>query len=129
MQRPTTKFLEFITGFLGSEKLDRRLSAGRLVQASIKLKLFSQLGKEIERFIEKGKIKEDFLDKEQSKQSLFELLKFIDTDSPDEDRFEAMKLLFLKSVSFNSSEEETDYFRLTDLGYKLCDYIYKKDGY
>jgi len=106
LQQPATKLAEFITGILVSETKDWKLSAGYLIQASIKWKLFSQLGKEIKSYIEKGKIKEEFLDKDQNKQSLSDLLKFIDETSPSEDRFLAMKRLFLKSVSDDSSEEE-----------------------
>lgn len=106
LQQPATKLAEFITGILISDTTDWKLSAGHIVQASIKWKLFSQLGKEIKSYIEKGKIKEEFLDKEQNKQALSDLLKFIDETSPNEDRFIAMKTLFFKSVSDNSSEEE-----------------------
>jgi len=106
LQQPATKLAEFITGMLISESKDYKLSAGHLIQASIKWKLFSQLGREIKTYIEKGKIKEDFLEKDQNKQSLSDLLKFIDDTSPSEDRFIAMKKLFLKSVSEESSEEE-----------------------
>lgn len=98
LQQPAIKLGEFITGILVSDTKDWKLSAGHLVQASIKWKLFSQLGKEIKGYIEKGKIKEDFLDIEQNKQSLSNLLKFIDESSPSEDRFNAIKTLFFKSV-------------------------------
>ena len=106
LQQPATKLAEFITGILISDTKDWKMSAGHLVQASIKWKLFSQLGKEIKDYIAKGKIKEDFLDKDQNKQSLSDLLKFIDETSPSEDRFNAVKTLFIKSVLNNSSEEE-----------------------
>ena len=106
LQQPATKLAEFITGILISDTKDWKLSAGHLVQASIKWKLFSQLGKEIKGYIKKGKIKEDFLDKEQNKQALSDLLKFIDETSPGEDRFNAMKTLFIKSVASDSSDEE-----------------------
>jgi hypothetical protein len=76
------------------------------VQASIKWKLFSQLGKEIKNYIEAGKIKDDFLNEDSKKQSLSDMLKFIDESSPSEDRFTAMKSLFFKSVSIDSTDEE-----------------------
>lgn len=106
LQQPATKMAEFITGILVSDTKDLKLSAGRLVQASIQWKVFSQLGKEIKDYIDKGKIKEDFLDKELSQQSLCDLLKFIDETTPDEDRFNAMKTLFIKSVAHDLSEAE-----------------------
>lgn len=64
------------------------------MQAAIKSRLFSQLGKEINSYIKKGKIKDNFLDEEQKKQSLYDILKFIDESSPSDDRFKAMKTLF-----------------------------------
>ena len=66
LQQPAIKIAEFITGILVSETKDWKLSAGHLVQASIKWKLFSQLGKELKAYIEKGKIKENFLNEERA---------------------------------------------------------------
>ena len=106
LKQPATKMAQFLTGILVSDTRDLKFSTGRLVQASIQSKLFSQLGREIRDYIEKGKIKEDFLDKEQNQQSLYDLLKFIDEATPDEDRFNAMKTLFFKSVAIHSSDEE-----------------------
>lgn len=105
LQQPAIKMGEFITGLLVSDTKDYKLSAGHLVQASIKYKLYSQLGKEIKSYIEKGKIKEDFLNKDLNKQALSDLLKFIDETSPGEDQFNAMKTLFLNSVSNDSKQE------------------------
>lgn len=106
LQQPASKMAAFITGILISDTKDWKLSAGRLVQASIQWKLFTQLGKEINDYIDKGKIKEDFLEKELSQQSLYDLLKFIDESTPGEDRFSAMKTLFIKSVAHDYSEAE-----------------------
>lgn len=106
LTQPGIKLSEFMTGVFASDNYQWKLSVGHLIQASIKGRLFSQLGKEIELYIKKGKIQEDFLDREQSKQSLSELLKFIDKSAPDEDRFKAMKSLFIKSVAQDSSEKE-----------------------
>ncbi|MDP8288630.1 MAG: hypothetical protein RAP03_18290 [Candidatus Electryonea clarkiae] len=106
LQQPANKLAEFITGILASDFKDSKLSAGHLIQASIKWKLFTQLGREIKTYIEKGKIKEDYLEIDHNKQSLSDLLKFIDETSPSEDRFMAMKKLFLKSVSEDTSEED-----------------------
>jgi len=106
LQQPAIKIAEFITGILVSDTKYLKLSAGHLVQASIKWKLFTQLGKEIRSYIEKGEIKEDFFDKPQNQHSLSELLKFIDEATPNEDRFNAMKALFIKSVTNCSSEKD-----------------------
>lgn len=106
LQQPATKIAEFITGVLISDTKDWKFSAGRIVQASIKWKLFSQLGKEIKEYIEKGKIKKDFLDKPQNHQSLYDLLRFIDESTPDKDRFNAIKTLFFRIVVSDVSEAE-----------------------
>lgn len=106
LKQPATKIAEFITGMLVSETKDWKLSAGRLVQASIKSKLFHQLGEEINEYIDKGKIKEDFLGNNRSFKSLSDLLEFIDEATPDDDRFNAVKTLFIKSVAQDSTEEE-----------------------
>lgn len=106
LQQPASKIAEFITGILVSDTKDWKLSAGRLVQASIKSKLFFQLGKEIKEYIDKGKIKEDYLDKGQNYQALSDLLQFIDETAPGEDRFNAMKTLFFKTVLYESTDEE-----------------------
>jgi hypothetical protein len=105
LKQPAVKMAEFLTGILISETKDWKLSAGRLVQASIQSKLYTQLGREIGDYIEKGKIKEDFLDNDHSRQSIAELLKFIDESAPDETRFNAMKSLFIRSVSVDSDED------------------------
>jgi hypothetical protein len=106
LRQPAAKIAEFITGMLVSDTKDFKLSAGRLVQASIKSKLFHQLGEEIKEYTDKGKIKEDYLDKDQNFQALSDLLEFIDGEAPDEDRFNAMTTLFIRKVSHDSTDEE-----------------------
>lgn len=106
LQQPAVKMAEFLTGVLASDTKDLKYSAGRLVQASLQWKLYSYLGKEINDYITKGKIKEDFLSDHKNQQSLYDLLKFIDEATPDEERFNAVKSLFLKSLSEDTSEEE-----------------------
>jgi adenylate kinase family enzyme len=106
LRQPAVKLAEALTGILVSESKDWKLSAGRLVQASIQWKLYSQIGKELKEYMEKGKINEDFLNDEQNKHSLNDILKFIDEDSPDEICFKAIKKLFFKSVFNNSTDQE-----------------------
>jgi hypothetical protein len=100
------KILGFITGVLSSDRRDWVLSAGRLVQASIKWRLISQLGKEVKEYIDKGKIKEDYLEDHRNCQALHDILKFIDESVPDENRFKAIKALFLKSILSNTTESD-----------------------
>ncbi len=100
------KIAEVVTGVLGSNKSDWVLSTGRIVQASLKFKILQQLGKELEEYSKKGQIKEDYFASNNNQASLYELLKFIDEEVPDEERFKAMKSIFLKSVSKNATEED-----------------------
>lgn len=106
LQQPAIKIAEALTGILGSDKSELVLSAGRLVQSSIKFQLLTQLGKELEGYIKKGKIKEDYFSTDRDKASLHALLKFIDEESPDEERFRAIKSLFLTSISKDTSEAD-----------------------
>jgi len=106
LRQPATKMAEFLTGLLASDTTHLKLSAGRLVQASIQWKLFTQLGKEVQEYIAKGKIREDYLNYPQNEQALCELLEFIDECTPDEERFKAMKSLFLRSVSTENAGDD-----------------------
>lgn len=99
LKQPTIKIAEFLTGFLVSDVNDYKLSGGHLVQAILKGNLFTQLGREIKKYIEEGKIKEDYFATNLNQQTLSELLKFIDTEVPDEERFKAIKSIFFYSVS------------------------------
>jgi hypothetical protein len=99
LEQPTIKISEALTGVFASEISDLKLSAGKLVQASIKGQFIKQLGKELKQYIEKGKIKEDYFATNKDKASLYELLKFIDEEVPDEERFKAMKSIFFMSIS------------------------------
>jgi len=106
LQQPSLKIAEALTGILASDPNDLKLSAGRLVQACIKSKFLHQLGKELKEYRKKGKIKEDYFATSSNRASLYELLKFIDEEVPDEERFKAMKSIFLTSISIDTSKED-----------------------
>jgi len=108
LQQPTLKIAEALTGILSSDLRVIKLSAGRLVQASIKFKLFTQLGKELKEYIEKGKIKENYYATNKNQASLCELLKFIDEEIPDEERFKAMKSIFFTLISRDTREKDEE---------------------
>ena len=108
LQQPTVKIAEVLTGILSSSIKDHKLSAGQLVQALIKGKLFTQLGRELQKYKKKGEIKEDYFESDKNRMSFYELLKFIDEDVPDEERFKAMKSIFLKSISKDAKEEDEE---------------------
>lgn len=120
LQAPTLKVSEFLTGMIGSEMSELRLSAGRLVQAAIKCRLYEQLGREIKYYRNKGKIKDDFFSTDKQRATLRELLEFIDNEAPDEERFKAMKSIFLKGISEDASEtDEALAYELMQIGKKL----------
>lgn len=106
LQQPTLALAEFLTGFLIADQNAYKLSAGRLVQASIKGKLLTQLGREIKKYQEEGKINEDYFATNKAQASLLELLKFIDSEIPDEEVFKAMKSIFFSTVAKNATEKD-----------------------
>src|SRR3989344_2422229 len=114
LTKPTNAIAEFLTGFLAhSEKLPPAyiLSAGRIVQATIKGKLLTQLGREIDKYRKEGRIKEDYFATHKNQASLLELLQFIDSEIPDEEVFKAMKSIFFCGVATDadSKQEEIAY--------------------
>ncbi len=109
LEQPAVKIAEVLTGIFASNKTDLALSAGRLVQASIKFKLFTQFGRELKGYIKKGKIKEDYFATDKNQASLHELLKFIDEKVPDKEWFKAMKSIFFTSISKESTQSDEEF--------------------
>lgn len=101
-------------GLLTIDKNDYILVAGRLIQAGIKSNMLKQLGKEIKDLTDKGKIKTKWFKSEYCRMSFLELLNFIDSEVPDEERLKAMKALFFVSAEISSSEQQMR------LSYELC---------
>lgn len=98
LKEPTLKIAEALTGILASDLQDWKLSAGKILQATIKGSLLTHLGREIEKYRKEGRIKEDYLKSDINRASFKELLKFIDEEVPNEIRFNAMKSIFLTSI-------------------------------
>ena len=106
LQEPTAKIAEVITGILSSETKDWKLSAGKLVQATIKGNLLTQLGREIKKYQTEGIIKEDYFATHKTRVSLYELLKFLDEEIPDEELFRAIKSIFFSGISIKATEQD-----------------------
>lgn len=106
LREPTIKIAETITGILSSEQKDWKLSAGKLVQSAIKGTLLTQLGREIEKYQKEGKIKEDYFATHKNRASLYELLKFLDEEVPDEELFVAVKSIFFSGISVDANERD-----------------------
>ncbi len=100
------RLAEFLTGVLTSGKKDWALSIGFLFQRFRGGHFLKQLNEEIKKYIEKGKIKDDYLKTEQCKSCLQEFLDCLDKDSPDEQRFKAMKAIFLTIATEDKSNRD-----------------------
>jgi hypothetical protein len=111
---------EAITGILASDQTSWKLSAGKLVQAAIKGKLLTQLGRELEGYRAAGKIKEDYFATHKNQASLYELLKFLDEEVPDEELFAAVKSIFFSGIR-NAAEsyDEALAYEFLQTGKKL----------
>lgn len=119
IQTSMLKITEFVTGLLGSDQKDHVLAAGRVLQAGIKLDLLKQLSKEIKEYTEKGKIKPNWDLVEKNRASFLELLNCIDEESPDEIKFNAIKSVFLSSISINNNQEDSLNYQLLKITKKL----------
>lgn len=106
MQQPTLKIAEAITGAMAQGWSGLAVSGGRIIQGAIKGKMMEQLGKELLRLVEDGKIKEDYAGSKYGFKTLAELLDFIDSEAPDEDRFIAVKSVFYAINSINAIDSE-----------------------
>lgn len=104
LHEPTLRIAEALTGILASETKDWKLSTGKIVQSFIKGNFFTQLGREIEKYREEGEIKEDYFATHKNRASLYELLKFLDEDVPDEELFIAIKSIFFSGISKESTQ-------------------------
>lgn len=85
----------------------------RLVQAAFKGEVFQQLGREVTGLRGKGKLPSDLKGNKQGYQTWVELLTIIDEDTPDAERLEALKAMFLASNRLNATDAEQV------LGYQL----------
>lgn len=119
LKQPQIKIAEFVTGALAIGRAEVMLTGGRLVQGALKGHLMKQVGREIQGLIEKGKIEEDYVTKKYAFQTLGELLQFIDSEVPDEDRFRAVKALFYSIIDKEASGKEIARYQLFKISQKL----------
>lgn len=106
LRQPMEKIAETTIGVLASGRKDWILSTGKIFHAAIKGNLFMQLGREIEKYRNEGKIKEDYFATHKSRASLYELLKFLDEEVPDEELFAAIKSIFLTGISKGTTQHD-----------------------
>ena len=101
-----TELSRVIAGFLASDVPQHVLAAGRIIQAARNHQCFKQVGIELNLLKEKGKIKDDCLDRPSAQSSLFDLLQMIDSETPDDNKFNAVKAIFLYSLKDAIDERE-----------------------
>jgi hypothetical protein len=129
---------EALTGIAASSRRELALSIGYIFQRLRGGEFLATVSREWERYREKGRIKPDYDQTEQHKVCLQELLDFLDKDSPDAIRFDALKKIFLVAATENIEPRESllpqQYMRvartLTDgelLVLFACYRIYKDD--
>lgn len=121
LEQPKVKIVEFLTGVFSNGLSDWTRAGGRLVQGVIVGNLMTQVGREINKLIDDGKIKENYAETKYGFKSLQELLSFIDSEAPDEDRFKAVKAMFfaLNSIDVKDLGEEILRYQLFQLSIRL----------
>jgi hypothetical protein len=82
-------------------------SAVRLTQAAFKGEAFQQLGAEVRLLREKGTLRTDFEGNPQGYQTWGELLTIMDGETPDEERLEALKAMFLAANKVNAADGQS----------------------
>lgn len=90
---------EFFTGVACSSRSDWGRSVGHIVQGVIGGRGLSNLQKEVECYIDAGRIKKDFVTSIQGERCLVELLKFLEQEIPDHDRLELLRRIYIVSAT------------------------------
>ena len=93
------KLLQGLTGIAASSKKEIILSVSNIFQKILAGSRLNSFLTEWNSFVSKGKIKKEYQFSEQHKISLLELLKFLDNDIADEDRFSFIKKIILVSAT------------------------------
>ncbi len=104
--RDPKKLAQFATGAVSTDRKAWVGSGFRVLQGVFARNGFRQLGREINAYMNEGRIKEDFLEDVSNQSTLMEILQSIDADLPDEDRLKAMRLIFLRAALSSSDERD-----------------------
>lgn len=95
------------TSIAASEKKELYLSVGHILQAIRKGKFLSQFLNEWNQYRDKGRIKEDYQNTEQHYTCIQEMLDFLDSDPPEEIRFDILKKIFLVAATEKVSDRKS----------------------
>jgi hypothetical protein len=109
MDEPFTAIAETMTGAMAAGPKTWMMMGGRIVQSMFKAKLFQQVSQEIKELREKGEIPEDYADERKYKygaKTWVELMSFIDEETPDADRLEALKAMFYGVNKINATDAD-----------------------
>ena len=96
-----------LAGVASSDRKGLVLAVGHIFQRIRAHGFIEALIREWNEFQERGQIKPDYTKSEQHKACLQELLDFLDKDSPDQIRFDAIKSIFLSAAAERLSSRDS----------------------
>lgn len=107
IEKTTKSAVETLTGLVKSNPQYLLVSLGSIAQRIIAGQKLDSVRIEWEKLKEKGKIKNDYARSLQAKYTLLELLKFLEGEMPDEDRFQALKKILLVAATEEKSDRNS----------------------
>lgn len=99
--------IEGLTGVATSDKQALLMSLGRILQRIRGGRFLSQLQAEWEEYRNKGRVTDDYVHSSQHQECLQELLDFLDGESPDQLRFDALKRIFLNAANDGQNDPDS----------------------
>lgn len=107
LRRTVQSVVAGMSGLASSDRKEVILSVGRVFQALVAGQFLSQFVTEWEEFYRKGRIKDDYASTSQSRACLSELLRYLDSEVPDEKRLDLLKKIFLVAATEEVSDRES----------------------
>lgn len=104
----TLGVVEFLTGIAVSNRSDLILSGGRIAQSAMRGDFRKRLATEIVSFRKKGTSEDETLNSAIGRDSLREMLEFIETGPVNEELFIAMKSIFLNTITSTNDEKRRE---------------------
>jgi hypothetical protein len=98
---------EVLTGIVGTNPTQLFTSVGHVIQGALKDKHFHSLSREFKKYREKGRIKEEFVNSDANQMYLAELLRFLEQDIPDPQRFELLKKIYIVAATEEKSDKDS----------------------
>lgn len=82
------------------------LSAGHLAQAVLKKKFYQQLLSEVHKYRDEGKMSDKSLDSPYGKTIFTDFMRIMDSETLDDEKFNALKFIFFHSVKAGTDEHD-----------------------